>query len=205
MRYIRKIPPADRAVCDGLVRDGWKRLKEPASLSAAILCSLPFAIVAFAAELVLIYYLYAPFRALLDGGTFLFEIKLNSMTLAYVALTVIFMLLHEAVHACFIPGFMRSQKTYWGFNGIVGFVYTEEKIKKKTFLLISAAPYLLLSFVLPVALGVLGLLNGFICFLCVLNACGSCVDLLNIVLVAKQVPKYAYIVSSGFETYFKMS
>ena len=204
MRYIRKIPPANRAFCDKLVQDGWNRLKEPASLGAAVVCSLPFAIFAFAAELVLIYFLYTPFRELIDGKNgFVFEIQINVMMLLYIALIIVFLLLHEFVHACFIPGFSRSQKTYWGFNGIFGFVYTEEIIKKETFLLISVMPYLLFSFVLPVVLKALGLLNGFVCFLCVLNASGSCVDLLNFVMIAKQVPKGSSIVSSGFETYFK--
>lgn len=204
MRYIRKIPPADRVFCDRLVLNGWNRLKEPASLGAAVVCSLPFAIFAFVTELVLIYFLYAPFRELIDGKNgFVFEIQINIMMLLYIALIIIFLLLHEFVHACFIPGFSRSQKTYWGFNGIFGFVYTEEIMKKETFLLISVMPYLLLSFALPVVFKLFGVLNGFVCFLCVLNASGSCVDLLNLVMIAKQVPKGSSIVSSGFETYFK--
>ena len=36
-----------------------------------------------------------------------------------------------------------------------------------------------------------------------INAMGSCVDCLNICLVAIQVPKGSYIVNNGFETYFK--
>ena len=203
MRYIRKIPPANRAFCDKLVQDGWNRLKEPASLGAAVVCSLPFAIFAFAAELFLIYYLYTPFRELIDGKSgFVFAIQINMMTLWYIALIIVFSLLHELIHACFVPDFVHSKKTYWGFNGIFGFVYTEEQIKRNRFLLISVMPYLLLSFALPVVFKLFGVLNGFVCFLCVINATGSCVDLLNLVLITMQVPKNASIISSGYETYF---
>ncbi|VYU37450.1 hypothetical protein [Clostridium tertium] len=48
-----------------------------------------------------------------------------------------------------------------------------------------------------------GLLNGFTIALCVINAMGSSVDCLNILLILKQVPKNSYIVSNGSETYFK--
>ena len=51
-------------------------------------------------------------------------------------------------------------------------------------------------------LRIFGLLNGFVCLLCLINAGGSCVDLLNIILIAIQVPKDSYIVNSGVETYF---
>ncbi len=204
MRYIRKIPPTDKEASEKLIQDGWKRLKEPASLGVATVYSLPFAISALVMELVLIYYLYAPFRELLGRtGAFLFEIQINIATLLYLPLIIAFLLLHEWVHASFIPGFLHSQKTYWGFNGVFGFVYTEEIVEKNTFLIICVMPYLALSIVLPVVLSTLGLLTSFVCLLCVLNACGSCVDMLNFYLIATRVPKGASIVSSGFETYFK--
>lgn len=47
------------------------------------------------------------------------------------------------------------------------------------------------------------MLNGFICLLCVINAYGSCVDLLNIVLISVQVPKDSYIKMNGAETYYR--
>ena len=204
MRYIKKIPPTDKLFCESLLSSGWKKLKEPANIRTAIIYSLPFAILVSVIEIFFIYFLYTPFREVIDGQReLMFEIQININSLWYVVLIVAFLLIHEFIHACFIPNAVNSNKTFWGFNGMFGFVYTEEKIKKYRFLLISVMPYILLSFVFPIVLNLLGLLNSFICLLCLINASGSCVDLLNIVLITMQVPKDSYIVNSGFETYFK--
>ena len=64
-------------------------------------------------------------------------------------------------------------------------------------------PFILLSVLLPFILNSLGWLNGYTVFLCLINAMGSCVDILNMCLVMIQVPKSSYIVNNGFETYFK--
>lgn len=204
MKYIKKIPPTDKLFCESLLDSGWKKLKEPADIGIYIIYSLPFAILTFVFEIFFIYFLYTPFREMVDGKRpFIFEIQININTLLYVVFTIVFLLIHEFIHACFIPNILNLDKIFWGFNGMFGFVYTEEKIKKYRFLLISIMPYILLSFVLPIVLNSLGVLNGFICLLCLINASGSCVDLLNIVLIGMQVPKDSYIVTSGFETYFK--
>ncbi len=39
--------------------------------------------------------------------------------------------------------------------------------------------------------------------LCLINAAGSCVDCLNMCLIAVQVPNGSYIMNNGPETYFK--
>jgi len=113
------------------------------------------------------------------------------------------MAIHEFLHACFIPNVLKSDKTHWGINGIYGFVSTTEMIKKGRFLLISIMPFFLLSILLPFVLHVVGFLNGYTILLCLINATGSCVDCLNMCLVAIQVPNGANIINNGFETYFK--
>lgn len=204
MKYIKKIPPTDKLFCEDLLRSGWKKLKEPANIGIAIIYSLPFAILTFVFEILLIYFLYTPFREMIDGKrAFMIEIQININTLLYVVFIIVFLLIHEFIHACFVPNILNSDKIFWGFNGMFGFVYTKEKIKKYRFLIISVMPYIVLSFVFPIVLNSLGVLNGFMCLLCLINASGSCVDLLNIVLIGMQVPKDSYIVNSGFETYFK--
>ena len=112
------------------------------------------------------------------------------------------MLAHELVHACFIPNAIQSEKTFWGINGFFAFVYTTEVITKTRFLVISIMPFLMLSIIFPLILSTLNLLNGWVLMLCLLNAMGSCVDCLNMLLVVNQVPKGASIVSSGIETYY---
>ena len=112
------------------------------------------------------------------------------------------MILHELLHAVFIPGFLKSGKTFFGFNGLFGFVFTTESIKKARFLIISVMPFIILSIVLPIVLNAFQLLNGFTVFLCLVNAAGSCVDFLNVALILFQVPDGNIIVSNGFETYY---
>jgi hypothetical protein len=113
------------------------------------------------------------------------------------------MTIHEFLHACFIPNILKSDKTYWGINVFCGFVFTTEKIKKGRFLIISIMPLILLSIIFPFILNILGWLNSYTILLCLINAMGSCVDCLNICLVAIQVPNGSYILNNVFETYFK--
>lgn len=89
-------------------------------------------------------------------------------------------------------------------NGLFGFVYTEEVISKIRFVVVSVMPLLLLSFVFPLAAMQTGLLHrGFVVFLCVLNAGGSCVDVLNLLLIAFQVPKGGLVVSNGPRSFYR--
>lgn len=46
-------------------------------------------------------------------------------------------------------------------------------------------------------------LNPSIAFLCLLNAMGGCVDLLNMFFIGIQVPKGGIIINNGHETYYK--
>jgi hypothetical protein len=202
MRYAKKIPPADKELRERLLAEGWKRLKEPSNLVAAILLSAPFMVVNGIISLAIAYYLYPPFREAINLNGF--SLTINGVKLLlYVVGVFIFLAIHEFIHACFIPDVLKSDKTYWGINGLFGFVSTAEKIKKGRYLIISVMPFILLSLVLPFILKFMGWLNGYTVFLCLINAAGSCVDCLNICLIAIQVPRGAYIVSNGWETYFK--
>lgn len=65
-------------------------------------------------------------------------------------------------------------------------------------------PFILLFSIIPFILKVFGMLNGFVVFLGLLNAMGSCMDFLNTVIIFIQVPKGTRIVSNGVEIYFKV-
>lgn len=130
-------------------------------------------------------------------------LQFDLFTILYFGMMLIFLLVHELIHAIFIPNFIRSQKTFWGMNGLFGFVYTEEPITKSRFMVISVMPLLILSFLLPLVMELLGFLNNFIMFLCILNAGGACVDILNLILILVQVPKGGSIVSNGNVTLYK--
>lgn len=204
MRYVKKIPSTDKELRDKLLSNGWTKLKEPSNLGIATLLSIPFMFVNGIISMVIAFYLYPPLKEFFSSNHgFSITFKVNLFTLIYVVMIFMFMTIHEFIHACFIPNVLRSNKIYWGINGFLGFVYTTEKIKKSRFLIISIMPFILLSVILPFILNILGLLNGFTIFLCLINAMGSCVDCLNICIVGMQVPSGSYIVNNGFETYFK--
>lgn len=204
MRYIKKLPCTNKELSNKLVSEEWSKLKEPSNLGIATLLSVPFMFINCAISIAIAFYLYPPLKELFnDKQGFSISFTVNLFTLIYVVIILAFMALHEVLHACFIPNVLKSDKTYWGINMFYGFVFTTEKIKKDRFLIISIMPFILLSLILPFILNILGLLNGYTVLLCLINAGGSCVDCLNMWLVAIQVPKGSYIVNNGFETYFK--
>ena len=203
MRYAKKIPPTDKNLSEQLLSSGWKKLIEPSNLIIATLLASPFIFINAIIEIIILYNLYQPLQLLINKQNFTLELSINLWTLLYVFGIMVFMIIHEFLHACFIPRVLSSGKTYWGINGIYGFVFTQEKIIKGRFLLISIMPFFLLSIILPFVLKQLGLLNGYTALLCLINASGSCVDMLNICLVMRQVPSGANIINNGFETYFK--
>jgi hypothetical protein len=202
MKFIKKIPAADPERDCELKQDGWTRLKEPKTMTAAILCALPIGFVLGAAVILLAHALDPSLFQFLKDGAFTFSINIGALLL-YIAALLVFMLLHEFVHAVFLPGFIKSDKAFWGFNGAAAFVYTTAPIKKARFIVISLMPLLLLSFVLPALLAPLGWMSGLVVFLCAVNAFGSCVDVFNILLVVFQVPRGYTLINNGFYTYYK--
>lgn len=132
-------------------------------------------------------------------GVWSFTIRFDFII--YVYLLILF---HEVFHLILIPNFMQSEGTCFGIKPWGGFDFTTEKLSKRRFLLISLGPFLALSVILPIILGFLGLLHGFLVFLVFLNATASSVDTLNAFLILIQVPKNTIIVNNGFESYYKV-
>lgn len=204
MKYIKKIPPTDSDLSNILISTGWKKIKEPSNLNEAIFKSIPFMIINGIIFMVIAYCIYPPIEEFINSkNSISVTLNINIMTLIYIAITFLFMTIHEFIHACFIPDFLKSDKTYWGINVLFGFVCTTEKIKKSRYIIISIMPFILLSIIFPLILSTFGLLNEFILFLCLLNAMGSCVDCLNIWNILIQAPNGSYIVNNGGETYYK--
>ncbi len=203
MKYSVKIPKTDEALSEHLKANGWARLKEPQNFMTALLFSLPF----MAVGLGLTILVSMPFQVLqqaiqgLSSG-FNFSIELPSLLIGLVSM-YFFVILHELLHAVAIPNFLHSKKTYWGITWQGGFVSTTEEMSKGRFCLISCLPFIILSLVLPVILGLMGKLSLFILFLACINGMGSSIDLLNLTLILFQVPNGSSIINNGFETYYK--
>lgn len=202
MKYVKKIPKADEALRTYYQSEGYKMVKEAPNLPIAFLLSLPFvfinALIAYG-----VIRLVSPVHAeqvqnIFQTSTWEFTIRFDYILYFYVLLIV-----HEILHLVFIPKFYKSDKTFYGLKLWGGFVFTGEPLSKGRFLVISLAPFVILSIVIPVVLGLLGWLSGFLVFLIFLNASASSVDLLNVVTVMGQVPWRSTTVNNGFESYYK--
>lgn len=203
MKYIKKPLQTDKKLREKLLSNGWKQIKEPSNMSLAILLSIPFMIINGMISIIISYNLYLPVKDFFNSMNGIsINFNINFKILPYVLVILLFMTIHEFIHASFIPNFLHSEKIYWGINGCFGFVCTTEKIKKGRYIIISLMPFVLLSIVLPFILSMFGYLNWFVLLLCLINAMGSCVDMLNICIVATQVPNSSYIINNGFETYY---
>lgn len=202
MKFVKKIPSTDRELSAFLLSDGWKKIKEPSNLFFTILCSIPLMAVNSVVTYFFIKPFYDPITTIIQNQSISFEINAFVM-LAGLASFFSLLVIHEFLHALFIPHFIKSDKTYWGLSINGGFVYTTQKLTKANFIVISIAPFILISFVFPSIFGLLGLMNGFIFFLVIFNALASSVDILNLILILFQVPRNSLIINNGFETYYR--
>lgn len=203
MKYIKKIPQENIAVTEDLIQNGWKVLKEPSSLGVTITLAMPISIILMGLTLFYFMIIFPEKMNILDADGLSIEFTINLKSLLYVIGILIYTFLHEMIHALTIPNVIHSQKTYWGINGCFGFVYTEEKIKKARFILVSIMPLVLLTFVIPLICRMFDFYHWYLLLLCVINAGGACVDIFNIILIAKQVPTKGMIVSNGMKTLYK--
>lgn len=191
------MPEADNLRGTQLAAGGWVRLKEPKNLPTAILLSLPL----MALNTLVVLAIASPFTTIslgLSDSTMTFSIDF-----IYIIGLVLMVIAHEMAHAAAIPGFIKSDKTYWGLTYFGGFVYTEEVLMKPAYAAISLMPFIVFSIILPVALGLAGLLSPVLVFMAWLNAAGSSVDMLNLILVMRQVPAGGRITWNGPDTYWK--
>lgn len=193
----------------GLMADGWRKLNAPGSTAIAILMSVPLMLLSFIIVAGIVM-LVAPaslsqltdFFSSLFTGSFSIEIKLLDILLGALSLALL-MLVHELLHLVFIRGFLRSGKTYLGIMYAGFYVVTEEVLTRQRFIIISLAPFIVLSVLLPIALGATGMLSPGLIILALLNAIGSSVDLLGLLQVIRQTPPGAGILCIGMDTYWK--
>lgn len=203
MQYITKPPATDKKLSEELLNNGWQKMWEPKNLVTATLLSLPFAFLLGGLVFWLSYLLKPELFSFISADSLNISFNIDFKLLIFIAVLFVYMLLHEIVHAMFIPHFTRSDKTFFGINGLFGFVATTEPIRKGRFLIICIMPFIVLSLVSLFILNILGFLNWYTLALCAINAAGSCVDILNILLIVFQVKKGQTIINNGFETYHK--
>ena len=200
MKTSNKLPKSNPSVHLELIKNKWIPMKEPKNLFSTILLSTPLMIVAGFISMWIINIFSS--NSLSEFGLKPYEITItiNSSIILWLFIMIV---MHELIHLILIPNFVKSEKTYIGITLFGGFVVTEEEISKSRYILITIAPFVIISIILPLVLGLLGLLTTTLKFLIILNAMGSSVDLLTLLLIIKQVPKNAFLKGNGLNTYWK--
>ncbi|MBM7586031.1 hypothetical protein JOC86_002573 [Bacillus pakistanensis] len=200
MKTLNKLPKSNPSLHLELIKNGWIPMKEPKNLISAILLSTPLMIVAAIISIGVINIFST--ISLSEFGLTSDSISIT-INLGIIFLLILLLILHELLHLIFIPNFIKSEKTYIGLTQFGGFVITEEEISKSRYIFITLAPFMIISIILPLILGVFGLLTTTLKFLIILNSMASSVDMFNLLLIIKQVPKNATLKSNGPDTYWK--
>ncbi|SQC85496.1 Protein of uncharacterised function (DUF3267) [Clostridium perfringens] len=202
MKYIKNIPKKDIKEYNEMINHGWIPLKEPKSLVLSTVISIPIAIFCIYLSLIPFYILNNYFITMLKKLVFsnYFIVNIN---LQYIVVIYIYIFIHEIIHLIFIPNFINSKCTFISLKFWGGFVYTEEKMSKFRFLVITVMPFIVLSFIMPFFMIYLGFSKPLILALLLINSAGSSVDILNFFLVLMQVPNGSTIKNLGLRTFFK--
>ena len=127
-----------------------------------------------------------------------------AVNLQYIIALYIYVIVHELIHLICMPNFIKSQNTYLSIHIWGGVTSTEEVMSKGRFITISLMPYLLLTFVVPALLLYTNLPISLIALLVLINATGSCMDILGVFLICIQVPNGAKIRNVGMNTFYKI-
>ncbi len=200
MKILNTLPKSKQSLHLELIHNGWVPIKEPKNVLSAILLSVPFMLVNVIISIGIIHIFSTISLREFGLSSDSLSITINLGIILWLALLLI---LHEFLHLVFIPNFIESEKTFVGFTLFGGFVITEEEIIKLRYIIITIAPFIIISVILPLLVSMCGLLTTTLKFLILLNAMASSVDMLNLLLILKQVPKHAILKSNGPKTYWK--
>ncbi|MFA9556854.1 DUF3267 domain-containing protein [Evansella sp. AB-rgal1] len=189
MNFVKNIPVNKEFDPE---KENWTALKEPNLIMAQII-ALPIAFLAAVG-----IYLLAASLQLTDQYTFRFGFNI---LLAF----LILMPIHEIIHALFFPEKITSNHVYFGFipKGFAFFAYYDREMSRNRFLTVCVAPFIGLSILPLIIMNIFGFHSSFLIDIALVNALSACVDLLNIILIASQVPRNAVIRNKGYNSYWK--
>ncbi|HEK9103938.1 TPA: DUF3267 domain-containing protein [Bacillus pseudomycoides] len=201
MAKIRNsVPKGDKTLDIMLTQDGWTPMKEPKNFVNALFLSVPFMIINALISIGIIN-IFSDISlrefGLTTEGVFI------TIDLVSLLLIIFLVILHELIHLIFIPNFIKSEKTWIGLTLFGGFVATGEEISKSRFVLITIAPFFIISILTPFLLSVFGALTTTLKCLILLNSMASSVDMLTLLLILKQVPSNSILRNNGPKTYWK--
>jgi hypothetical protein len=186
MRFIlNKFPDDDNFQPD----EEWTPLKESSNLWVVQLQAVPFMIVNVALMVILMRLIGIDF-----------ELNTTTMLISF----LIFIPIHEFIHALFFPENLLSKNVFFGFtfNGFAPFAAYIGEMKRNTFIKVLLAPFIILTLLGFLYLIIFGR-NELIEHIIVFNALGACADCLGVFLILRQVPQYATVRNKKIRTYWK--
>jgi hypothetical protein len=210
IKIKNRFPDFNEDIHGKLLKDGWRELKEPKSLRGQVVLSIPFMIINLLIAQLIMEVLIPTSRVndyQISGSAQNAEEFLKYILVPLLIALVIAVLLavvHQLIHLLLIPNFTRSDNTYLGFTYFGGYVYTTDALLKSRACLIYIAPFVVLSIILNVVLGLLGLYNIPLIFFIIFNSIESGTDILPLILILLQVPKNAKIMNNGTHSYFRI-
>jgi hypothetical protein len=204
LKIRNKFPECNEEKNNFLLADGWVVLKEPKNIILTMVYSIPLMFFLSLISIGIINF-FSP-TPLQDFGMqqngFIWIINFPDILVAIIIIYAI-IYVHEIIHLIFIPDFLHSGTTFLGLSWFGGYAYTGEVITKVRYIVIGAMPFLLISVLFVVILGVTGHLTPLMKLVGIMNALGSSVDFFNILLVLLQVPDKSKIVMNGPLSYHK--
>lgn len=186
MRFILNKFPDDESFQPD---DEWIPLKESSNLWIVQLQAIPFMIVNVILMILLL-------RAI--------EIKFELNTTTMLISFLIFMPIHEFIHALFFPENLMSKNVFLGFTfkGIAPFAAYTGEMKRNTFIKSLLAPFIIITLLGFLTLMIFGK-NNLIEHIIVFNALGACADCLGVFLLLRQVPQNAMVRNKKIRTYWR--
>jgi hypothetical protein len=186
MRFILNNFPDDP---DFQPNDDWTPLKESSDLWVVQLQAVPFLIMNVLAVVL---------SMRLIGIRF--ELNLTLMLISF----LVFMPIHEFIHAVFFPEGLMSKNVFFGFTikGFALFAAYLGEMKRNAFIRVLLAPLIIITFLGFLYLIILGR-NELVEHIIVFNALGACVDCLGVYLILRQVPKGAFVRNKMIRTYWR--
>lgn len=171
--------------------EAWTPLKESDNMWMVQLQAVPFMIINVAVVIVLMR---------LIGISFV--LNTTMMLLAF----LIFIPVHELIHALFFPENLKSDNVYFGFilKSFAFFALYFGEMKRNAFIRVLLAPFVIITLAGLLCLFLLGS-NGLVEHIIVFNALGACVDCLGVFLVLQQVPRHALVRNKKIRTYWRLA
>jgi hypothetical protein len=129
-----------------------------------------------------------------------FELNLTLMLISF----LVFMPVHEFIHALFFPEGLRSKNVFFGFTfkGFALFAAYLGEMKRNAFIKVLLAPLVIITLLGFLYLTIFGR-NELIEHIIVFNALGACVDCLGVYLIVRQVPKGTVVRNKMIRTYWR--